>query len=58
MENCPKKQTLNCPTCKMELEEKYLGKRCPRCNSVVIFNSCKKCGNKCGIMPDSLINLP
>jgi hypothetical protein len=41
-----KVKDLKCPTCNILLEEKCLGERCPRCNSIVMINACTDCLNK------------
>ncbi|MDD3013411.1 MAG: hypothetical protein PHC34_06880 [Candidatus Gastranaerophilales bacterium] len=46
--DCLNNDFLSCPTCNMKLEKKYLGQRCPRCNSIVILKCCKGCtDNNC-----------
>ena len=44
--NCSEQNSITCPTCKIKLEKKFLGERCPRCNAVVLPKGCEGC-KKC-----------
>ncbi len=38
---------VTCSTCGIKLNQDFMGKKCPRCNNVIIPQQCEFCNKNC-----------